>query len=169
MARFSKNPLAGIVRDETDITLSTLGAQTAIVAASRIDTSRLNGFRVLKTQYWIGVQGKTTAEGPVEIGAEIGLDATEVKECIEADPQNSGEAGAIEQSLRPVWPLVMIKREGTGILTWMDGQFREWKPQWSVPEGQGLFWYAFNYGGSALTSGTVVKIIAKHFGVWLRD
>lgn len=158
-----------IVYDDVQLVLSTLGSKTVFTAGSKIDASRLNGFRVLKTEYWINYEGKTAGQGPIMVGLSANHDATEIEECIEADPQSSARGeDALNRAMRPVWPLYMIPTKPTDSLEAADdnGNFT---PKWSSPESFGFFWWAYNMSGGALTDGTIVTIFAKHYGVWLRD
>ncbi len=174
MARFSRNEKAGIVYDPSvTITLGTLAAAAAITANSKIDGSRLNGFRVLKSELWIGASGKTTGEGPVVIGLAFDADAANVALAMAADPQadgrQTGDKVANTEAKFPVFPIAMIGKAETKIGIESVTMKHTLKPQWSAPEGSGLQYFAFNADTGALTTGTVVEIFAKHFGVWLND
>ncbi len=165
---FGKSGQGQIVYDDVTITLSTLGAAAAIVAQSRIDAARLHGFRVLKTEYFIEATGKTSGEGPIMIGLAVDVTATGVKNAIESDPQSTGDEVGQAEALTPVWPLKMLPKAFTNGDIGEYVSMRSVNPGWSVPEGLGMQWWAFNMGAS-LTTGTVIRIFAKHFGVWLRD
>ena len=51
MVKFSDNIMAGIVWDDITLTLGTLGNKTATGTNSKIDAARLQGFRVLRTEW----------------------------------------------------------------------------------------------------------------------
>ncbi len=169
MGKFSDNAMAGIVWEEVNITLGALAEDTAVSAASKIDASREQGFRVLKTQYAIDVVGKTNDQGGILIGLNHNLSVAEVAEALAADPQGSPgkDRPENEQAMRPIWPLKFVPVTVTSIEEKLLN-FEEVKINWSIMEGSTLNWFAFNTGG-LLTTGTVVNIIAKHFGVWLKD
>ncbi len=40
--------------------------------------------------------------------------------------------------------------------------------RWSFAKGVGWNWAVFNNSGGALTTGGLVKIVATHYGVWIR-
>lgn len=162
-----------LLYDDVVITLSTLGAATAVTATSKIDNSRENGFRVIKTQYWVDWFGKTAVEGPLMVGIAFGVNASEIAETISDDPQSRLKDFNDAETRRPVFPLVMIPTASTdaGGVTPSQGAFpmSEITLRWSAPEGSSVLWFAFNAGGGALTTGAGVAIFAKHFGVWLND
>ncbi len=167
MAGFSDNPMAGIIYDDTTINLSTLPAGTAIILPSKIDASREQGFRILRTEWHIAYDGITIGEGPVVFGFSCNVAATEIEACIEADPQDSADRVGNTQSSQPVWPLVYQARsEGENGIEPLNGML---KPRWTVPEGEQANWFAYNRSSSALTTGGVFFVFAKHFGVWLND
>lgn len=169
MGKFSDNPMSGIVFDDINLTLGTLNTDTAIQVASKIDNAREQGFRVLKTEYFVTVSGKTNDEGPIVVGLAHNLSTTEIEEAIQADPQGSKalHRPENEQATRPVWPLKMIPATVVGQEDHIVGK-DEVKLNWSCPEGTTLQWFAYNFS-TQLTTGTIVHIFAKHFGVWLKD
>ncbi len=167
MGKFSDNTMAAIVWDEVGITLGTLGSATVTGNDSKIDTARAQGFRVLRTEWFIIMDGLTQDEGPILVGLAHDLGATEIDECIEADPQRPNDPAVSEKANRPVWPLTYLWRDSAG-----NGQIVDKgviKLNWSIQEGTLLKWWAKNTDASALTTGAIVKIRAKHFGVWLKD
>ncbi len=162
-----------LLYDDIVITLGALGANSVAITASKIDAARENGFRVIKTQYWIDWQGKTAVEGPVIVGYAFGMDANAISATISSDPQSSNLDFVDGETKNPVFPMELIPFASTdgGGATPGQGGFTmgEVVPRWSVPEGSNLNWFARNLGGAGMTTGTVVLIFAKHFGVWLRD
>lgn len=104
--------------EDLKITLGTLGADTTILGPSRIDAARENGFRIMKTQYWTDLEGKTVGEGPFVFGFSIGLSTGQVAAAIAANPQsetsdrNSGDTKLL------IWPLMLIYLSA---IDWFDG------------------------------------------------
>ncbi len=168
MGKFSENLMAGIVWDGIVLTLGTLAANTALQAASRIDAARVQGFRILKTEYFIDVVSMTDGEGPIIVGMQHNLSVAEVAEAILADPQGSKGIASPEneQAMRPVWPLGVV---AVDIANQEKAHWKTVKIGWSIPEDSTLNWFAFNSDASALTTGGKIFIDAKHFGVWLKD
>ncbi len=166
MTKFSDNSMASIVWEGVNIAPGTLAEDSFKSTASKIDASRLQGFRVLKTEYFGAVNGMTTGEGPLVLVLAHDMSQVEMKECFDANPQRSNDLAASEQARRPMWPLEILQANSDG-----DGKaFFQGvaKIGWSIPEGTDLFWAVVNLG-AALTTGATVRILAKHFGVWLKD
>ncbi len=158
---------------DTTLTLGTLAAATAISVASKIDTQREMGFRVVKSRIFWEWDGKVLFEGPILFGISIGLDPAGVKAAIEADPQNSiaddsrGEGTYIR--FLGHWGTAELENPVAGG-GHMEAEVSYGINGWSVPEGIALAYWAYNKGGSALTAGApIIHISAEHFGVWLRD
>lgn len=156
-----------IVYDDLQLAIGALASKDCIAIASKIDSARLNGFRVMRTEYWIDWAGKITGEGPIIFGFTVHHSAGEVELTIEADPQSSAELEGNAVAKRPVWPLEIagiVATEGPP-----EGQKGVFNPKWSNIEGRGAFWWAYNLDDAALQTGMVCHFFAKHFGVWLRD
>lgn len=161
-----------ILHDQVTITVGALAALDLISQTSKIDSSRTRGFRVMRYEYGIVYRGKTASEGPLLVGDAFNPSATaDMEECLEADPQDDFSSdGSVAQNIanRPVQELGLIAyNETAGKL--FDGGFRVRKPTWSCPEGGTLQFWVYNLGGSQLTTGTVVTIVIKAYGVWLND
>ncbi len=168
MSKFSEQ--GAIVHDLSVITVGALAALDAVVVNSVIDATREEGFRILKTEYFVHFEGKTTAEGPVMFGFAANLNAAEIEEAIEADPQQRADDPEMHNAMRPVWVLGVIPKLSTEQDQSFPGNVKGiFNPRWSIPEGKGASWWAYNNSSGALTTGLLIKIMAKHFGVWLRD
>ncbi len=171
MAKFSDNAMAAIQWDEINLGLGTLAAGAIIAANSRIDQTRLQGYRILKSQYVFVCTGLTSDEGPLRMLFAHDLTNTEAEEAIGADPQRSNDPtnDASARTKRPLWPLdngvFFQNAEGNGRLV-AQGEI---KLGWSIQEGTVLKFMVENFSGNALTTGATVTGRVKHFGVWLRD
>ncbi len=165
MAKFSDNSMASIIWDELSVNLSTAISGAAVGVNSRIDASRLQGFRILKSQVFVALKDITEGEGPILIVMAHDLTATEVEETLGADPQRSGDPDLEARAMRPVWPVGLLM-ETVGGKTVLE---KEMKIGWSFPEGTILKFYAINRDNATLTTGASMNVTAKHFGVWLRD
>ncbi len=167
MAKFSDNSMASIVWLENQFALGALAKQTAIIDTTRIDNARLQGFRVLKIEYFMNIKSMTAGEGPILVGLAHGMAATVIATGIGADPQRSGDPSEIENAERPTFPLEILHANADG-----DGKVTAqgvWKNPWSIQEGTDLNWFVYNFGNADLTTGGIVQIIAKAFGIWLKD
>lgn len=152
------------------MTLGALAAYDVITQASKIDAARKNGFRVLKTEYFFDIDGKTAGEGPIVVGLAANQTAAEIEEAIEADPQGKVDDVENQQAKRPVWPLEIFgSKIGDTNLENESTRKGELTPRWSAPEGDGFSWWAYCLDAGGLTTGCTVVIFAKHYGVWLRD
>jgi len=166
MAKFSDNSMASIVWDLITISPGALAQGDFVIAGSKINASRLQGFRVLKTQYWISMRNATAGEGGFLVGLSHALSVAELAEMVDAAPQRPNDTAGSERARRPAWPLEMLIANADG-----DGKvYAEGVATigWSIQEGTALDWWVANFA-TTKTTGTVVNIIAKHFGVWLKD
>lgn len=161
-----------ILHEVITITVGALASQTAVLGSSKIDASRENGFRIMKTEYEIDYRGKTASEGPVEIGFAYNQSATLIGETLADDPQSRVEDENAGETKRPVYPLEMVPYNVTnkhGTNPTVPTALRSMTARWSIPEGNKFDAYAYNWGGGALTTGMTITIRCKHYGVWLRD
>ncbi len=155
-----------------NITLGALGGNDAILGVTKIDASKRQGFRIVKSDWFLTLTGKTTAEGPIMIGVCCNMNAAEVEAAIEADPQ--GRTDDETRGKGTFIKLLMVLGLLDTAFPTPDGgrvfhrEVKYGKNGWSIPEGKTLSLFAYN-SGSALTSGTVVLFSAEHFGVYLRD
>ncbi len=149
--------------------LSTLGTNDAISVATKVDNTRLRGYRMIKSIFHFGVTGKTATEGPIIVGVAINMSAGDIEKAMEADPQSPSEddargIGGFIKTLfmldnpATVWPVGF-----NGMIEVSYG-----KNGWSCPQGQAVTVFAYNTA-STLSTGTIIQWVAEHFGVWLRD
>ncbi len=159
------------------LTLGTLGGNDLILQNSLIDGNRAQGFRIVKSQFYFNLTGKTQAEGPIMVGIAANVAANKVELIIENDPQNVNEQGDERGRGVFVKALFMIGLLTTSIpggaaggpTVGLEREVNYGKNGWSIPEGQALSVWAYNMQSGALTAGTVISWFAEHFGVWLRD
>ncbi len=167
MAKFSDNNMAAVQWDEVQISLGTLAAGIAKQSDSRIDGARLQGFCVLRTEWFVTVKALTAGEGPLLLTLAHDLTTAEVQETIGADPQRSNDPESSARSKQPLWPLThLFNKTDTGSLIMDKGVT---KIGWSIPEGTALKWGIVNVSANDLTTGATLFVTAKHFGVWLKD
>jgi len=94
------------------------------------------------------------------------LSIAEAAEVITADPQRANDVNSDEQAKRPLWPLETMQVDDPDSLTGKGVA----KIGWSIPEATSLFWFIFNMDPSSpLSTGGSITVVAKHFGVWLKD
>ena len=161
-----------VIQDAVTITLSTLGALTAITGSGKIDASRLQGARLKKMRANISFVGKTTGEGPLLVGYTIEATTSETSAALAADPQFNADPTGIQNKFKVV-PLWVIPKNGTASenivstdqmrLHDMDIPYRD------IIEGSQLNWFVFNQDSGALTGGTIVDISVVTVAEWMRD
>ncbi len=169
---FGKDGKGEIITETKQQALGTLGNVTAITVATPLVMAE--DFRIIKTEMAALVTGLTTAEGQgLMIGIANGaLTVAQIAEAISAQgPLNRNDRARQEFAMRFVKLLATIaggdnastvKRfenaEGGGMIS----ETIRWT--FSSPEG----WQFFVWNnGVALTTGSSVRLQAKHFGVWV--
>lgn len=157
--------MSGIYYDVIRMSLGAMSSDTATAATTKCDTTRLQGFRVLRTEWFAQWDDFTAGEGPVVWGFCGDLTAAEVAEVFLADPQRANDTNLAEQAERPLWIQDIYSDIGDSYCISKG----VWKPNWSFPEGTPLKAFAFNPNSEAITTGSTMLIVAKHFGVWLKD
>ncbi len=154
------------------VTIGALATLDVVTGVSKLDTARLNGFRVSKMKCFPKLTGKTTAEGPLIFGIAANMSAGQIEVALEADPQSSVEDNQIGDG-QAIWPLGMIPKDATGDgvdgATIFNPEGYEVKLNWSVIEGKALLYWVYNPSGGTMTTGGVIHVFSQFFGVWLRD
>lgn len=166
---FGKDGKGAIIMENAQIALSTLADATAIKQTSGgIGGNLQEDFRILKTEYSVFVEGGTQGEGPITIGlADNELSVAEIAECLDLNgPVDRNDRDGNEKATRPVWELVSLNAGDvdnfSDIVQRMEKKFR-----WTFSDAEGWTWFAYNDSGGTLTTGVIVRIRAKHFGVWV--
>ncbi len=166
---FGKQGTGVIIRQADTITLLTL----AVNGAVKQDNPLVLGedFRLLKTEAFLGLSGATfvDADGPIIIGmADNELSAAEIAECLVADgPLDRNDNVSSEQSMRPVWPLWSMPFTAADTNLNPTVALRDTKVRWTFSNPEGFAFFVSNLGTSPLTTGGVVSLFAKHYGVWV--
>ncbi len=167
MSKFSEG--GGAVLHGTIVsTIASLAAAGVNSIVTKIDAARNRGFRVLKIEGFIGIKAGVDDEHVVFGLAGPSLTNTEVKEALDADPQDPNDTPAQEQVMRPVWPLAMLAGDTSG----RTATTQRWtlNPRWSYPEETFMSFYVQNPDDDALSAGSQQLIGSwKAFGVWLKD
>ncbi len=155
--------------DNVELDISSLAAITGVVGASKIDGSRLMGFRTLMQEGSIAYESAALVGGPILVGfAGPALSLTQIEEAIEADPQSSVNTVPVEQVSRPIFILGILEAVAKASVSSIRS-FKK-KFQWSYPEGAQMNFFAYNTDlNTAIGASSQVKIFCKHTGVWLRD
>ncbi len=154
-----------------DGALGTLASKDVVEFGGSYHEALEEDFRILKCEYMMAIapaQAITVLDGPIVIGfAAANLSAAEIEECIEAVPVNRGDI-LLEKTMRPVWPLEIMVFEDPD--TGNSGAFvrkGSFNPKWTFQNPDGWVWWIYNLSTAALTTGSLLSIFAKYFGVWV--
>ena len=171
---FGKQGKGCILREIQTITVGALASGVAIKAASQVAIE--DDFRIMKSEYFMVVRDQAAGSVvPVDhllIGiANNELSVGEIAECIAVDgPKDRNDAVPNERSHRAVWLLEILEHIGDANLANRNSREStkgEWVNPWTFSNGDGWTWFAYNPSGAAATSGMVIDIVAKHYGVWV--
>ncbi len=166
MGKFSENSQSGIYYDRHALTVGALASLAAATSTSKQNSSREQGFRILKSEWYATLKGYTDGEGPWVFGLCQDLTAAQITAVFDAVPQFAGDGVENFDAMRPLWILGIMSSEGNMDQTTRSG---EWKPKWSFPEGVPLKAFIWNASAGTLTTGATLILVAKNYGVWLRD
>ncbi len=154
------------------LAVGALAANDAISADTKIDATRLQGFRIAKLRMAASMTLKTTAEGPLIWGIACNMVAAQVESAIEIDPQSI--AGTTQKA-----PGAWLKILGQIPFDFTNGpilgsngvsaEMVEIMVNWSVIEGQPFVVWVYNQGSGGMTTGAQLLYTMEIFGVWLRD
>lgn len=165
---FGKDGKGAIIYENAQIALSTLADAAAIKQTSGgIGGNLGEDFRILKTEYSVFVEGFTNDEGPITFGiADNELSVTEIAETLNLlGPLARNDRDGQEKSERAVFEYGQVMANSS-----VQGGVEprhEKTPRWTFSDTDGWTWFAYNDSGAALTTGTILRIRAKHFGVWV--
>ncbi len=154
--------------------MGALAAGACQIVAGDIDSTRKQGFRIVKSRIIVTMTGKTTAEGPVTFGVALNLSgSTAITTALNNDPQDKNadtERGkGTYLKVLGTFGLVPTVLPSSDSGVGMVYEISYGKNGWSIPEAQGLLYWARNQDSSALTTGMLIQFTAEHFGVWLND
>ncbi len=161
----------GVIFTQKDlITLGTLSAATAIKQAT--PPQILDDFRMIKMELSALLTGHTVGEGPIHLYlVNDELSVAEIAEAIDAEgPLNRNDRLRTERASRAVFLIGSFGAAGsTEEVHGHDGQegivTKTIRWTFSNPEGWALV--AFNDSGATLTTGAIIRLVVKYFGVWI--
>ncbi len=167
---FGKDGKGQIITERSVITLGALANGVAIKQTAPLAIS--DDFRVLKSEYSMGFTGHTGGEGPLDVYlCNNDLSVASIADAIDAQgPLNKSDRDLDERAMRAVHLIGTMQIPGTtGHVIGADNQHGviEDKHPWTYTKGVGWTLAAHNNSGSTLTTGTVIRFSAKHFGVWV--
>ncbi len=170
---FGKDGKGTIIVEDRSQALGTLGNQVAILVGTKIGI--LKDFRMLKAEVRASMRGLTAGEGMgLQFGIADGdLSTTELASALLVNGPlgpNDGVGAAVAER----WNKVMSALDGDAASVQalfkndQGGPMLVVKPRWTFATTKSWNWFVFNGSGSALTTGSTVRIVTKCFGVWLR-
>ncbi len=162
---FGKDGKGVIMYNNDTITLGALASHAAVKQTNPLAIEE--DFRVLKMRIVGGLDSTTGEEGPIVLGiADNELSAAEIAECWNAEgPLDRNDNLKDERAHRPVFILCNLEETAFG-----DGKYVfdvEENIRWTFSNTEGFCIFAFNLDGAALTTGGVVRFLAKFYGVWV--
>jgi len=169
---FGKDGKGAIIRENVTITVGNLAALTGILstAGGRVSDSLGDDFRILKTEFLVSKIDQTSDEGTLFLYLVDGeLTLAECEEAIElGGPIDRNDRLSQERAERYVKPVAMLV--GSSDITTGGGpvveQVYSMNPKWTFSNPEGWDWMAYN-AGAILTAGTIIRIFATHYGVWV--
>lgn len=167
MSGFGKDGKGVILNERAVITLGALGSSVTKKSDSQLTFGE--DFRLIKSEYWVAYEGLTAGETPIIIGiADNELSVTEIAECLAAAPVDRNDNLGNEQAHRPVFPFAVIPDHNDGIRGALNnGKAIEKTLRWTFSDTEGFTLFAHNDTGATLTTGGIIRIRAKHYGVWV--
>ncbi len=155
-----------VIPQDPVITLGTLADDTVVLGAQLTLQQDMN-YKSCDVE--ISLRNSTPGEGPVIIGlADPGLTLVEIEEAVDAVPVSQHDYPAIEHARRPVrvigtFPYVTADELLSG------GRYRKRVRLPMKVQNDGFLptFFAYNRSGAPLSTGGIVIINAKHYGMWL--
>ncbi len=168
---FGKDNKGAIVWERRTQVLTTLADGTALIIGTKLAIT--DDFRMLKAQLKAFVDNITAGEaGGLLLGLANGdLTEAQIGDCIEAaGPLNKSDRDKAELAERAVFIVSQLAPDGGSDATFKGehgGPIVEAKPRWTFTKGVSWNWFVYNSSGAALTTGAIVHIVSKNFGLWL--
>ncbi len=171
---FGKDGMGVILAEAPTEPLLTLAANTGLIlSGNEIGTALLERFRIIKSEITGSVQDATGAvgDGPLELFMIDGdLTLAEFEEAIETvGPVGPNDTVRAEQASRWYKSFGLLsfttEQNHAGYMLAL-GAVVERTIRWTFARAKGWQWVIYNHG-TALTTGSTVKLQCKHFGVWV--
>lgn len=163
-----------IIREETTIALAALASKTALPFGD-LNNAMVEDFRILKSEVVAFIDGLTANEADdIYLGIANGeLTAAEIAEAIVMDgPLNRNDRLLTERSMRfvKIFASLELKNPATDVkgafVDRSNSAMMVIKPRWTFANPDAWNWFIFN-NGTALTTGSSVRLIASSYGLWV--
>ncbi len=171
---FGKDGKGVIINDFREQALGTLAENTAILVGTKLAT--LERFRILKSEITVGIKGLTALEGgglalylcdgnltiaeieaAIETEGPLGPNDTPVADVVE---EAVFQVGILDDSVDSALTVAMLHDMNTNSSVMIV------KPRWTYARTKSWNWVIYNKG-TALTTGSTAKVMARNFGVWV--
>ncbi len=166
---FGKDNKGVIVRESDVIVLGALANAVAIKQSNPVAIT--DDFRILKSEYTIGMTGHTAGESPIDLYlVNNDLSVADIAAAVIAQgPLNKSDRDREEAAERSVKLVGTLQQQAVGHALGPDNQHGliTIKHAWTYTKGVGWALVAHNRSGGTLTTGTVVRFAATHYGVWV--
>ncbi len=174
---FGKDGKGAIVKEQDSFALGALAGQALVGNASNVSLDM--DFRILRSDIMATLTGITSLEGAglVLYMAEGDLTDAQTEENIEQNgPVRLG--AQVEEEIASRWvrrvavsPGDMVNNTERSMLNKYGGPLLSMEPRWTFRRARtaaegGWRWAVYN-DGVTLTSGTSLRILATHYGVWV--
>lgn len=165
----SKNVME-ILTEKDTITLGALADGAAIKQSTPIPITE--DYRLVSSEYHMGFTGKNANEGPIYVGlADSELSVGEIAEALnQSGPVSRSDRLKKEKAERAVFLFGVIDpAEVSGLVHSFEGERGCIKrtTRWTFSETTSWCLFAYNGSGAALTTGCIIRFLAKHFGLFL--
>ncbi len=174
---FGKDGMGVIVHEQTNVTLGALAALDLAIATSGVSLDK--DFRILKTECVATLTAVTSLEGAglLLYMAQGELTDALIEENIEQNgPLSPGDRDQIEIADRWVKRVAVssndtVNNTERSMLNGYGGPMITFTPRWTFRRRRtaadgGWNWAVYN-NGATLTTGTICRILATHYGVWV--
>ncbi len=154
--------------------LVTLASETALIVGTKL--AMTDAFRMLKSEIVSHIFQMTAGEGG-RLALYLchgDLSVAEISDALSGDgPLSRGDIEASMRAKRPIFLAGQYDADEVGttahltnIMTGGHGSIM--KPRWTFPDGGvGWNWVVYNFSSTALTTGAVLIIQNKAYGLWV--
>ena len=168
---FGKDGKGTIIREQRSQAIGTLAARTALIIGTKI--ALLERFRIIKCEAIALIRNRTSGE---QNGMQLYLvdgnfSLAEIQGALDnigpAGPNDAAEEAISERFIKWIGSTpTSVGTEPTQFLNEKGGGHLENTIRWTFARTKSWNWVLFNFG-EAPTTGAVVEIQAKQFGVWV--
>ncbi len=167
---FGKDGKGVIITDDDIITLSTLANNASIKQSA--PPAITEDFRMIKMELSATLVGNTSTENPIDLYlVNDELTVAEIAASISGPgPLGRSDRGGQELAERAIFLLGTFAGVDANLpLKGADGQegVINKTVRWTFSDAQGWAIAAHNRSGGTLTTGSVIRLATKFFGVWL--